>query len=324
MTDNEKPGAGGAGLSMDISSEGRNSSQSIRNDHFSQRICVEETRQFCDVIRPAKECTCQTIDDSPQKRPNLLSVRHGAGDGRALAGYNHRGAGVFVAANPMRPGGRSKHHVINVPVILADFDNGVPASIPIEPTLRVRTSVSADALLVRAQWWWSLCDGETLTTKEQCGIMRCLVAHYGADPNAVDIARCGRLPGFMHMKGEPQLVRIVGGTGRPVRKRDLIEAFPAPPEPERPKMPIERILQSGDRYLAGTARRLSDEVARAPEGQRNSTLNYAAFRLGQLGADEKFAASYLAPAAAAAGLHIAEIRRTIASGIAGARRRAGA
>lgn len=78
-----------------------------------------------------------------------------------------------------------------------------------------------------------------------------------------------------------------------------------------------------ERYVAAALIEESNKVARAGEGQRNDTLNQAAFSLGTLvgaGAlQEHLAVGNLKASAAAAGLDPVEIEKTIASGMAAGR-----
>lgn len=78
---------------------------------------------------------------------------------------------------------------------------------------------------------------------------------------------------------------------------------------------------AGQGYALAALQREADEVRHAPEGQRNHTLNRAAFSAGQLVAggalDQERAVSVLLDAARAAGLSRVESERTIASGFRG-------
>ena len=75
----------------------------------------------------------------------------------------------------------------------------------------------------------------------------------------------------------------------------------------------------GATYGAAALRGESDRVRSAPVGQRNHTLNSAAYSLGQLVAagvlDQAGAVQALTDAAADAGLEAAEIAYTIESGL---------
>lgn len=83
------------------------------------------------------------------------------------------------------------------------------------------------------------------------------------------------------------------------------------------------VTDGTERYVAAALIEESNKVARAGEGQRNDTLNQAAFSLGTLvgaGAlQEHLAVGNLKASAAAAGLDPVEIEKTIASGMAAGR-----
>lgn len=276
--------------------------------------------EFFRAIRPVEECTFQLFDDTSEKRPWMARIFHGRGHSIDLAAMNAAGAGIFVAANEMN-GGRSLRHLVAITAVVADFDDGAPGSVPLEPTLKVKTSTDPATGVVREQWWWRVAADEYLAPLELRGIMRRLVADYGADAQAIDAARCGRLPGFHHMKATPQRVEIIGGTREPVRKRELLAAFPAPPEPPRPAIPSAPV-RAPTRYAKATVARLQNELATAADRRRNATLNYAAFRAAQvgLGRDEVWAA--FAGIALGLGLTATEIKATIGSAIEGAARKA--
>ena len=55
---------------------------------------------------------------------------------------------------------------------------------------------------------------------------------YGSDPQAKDLCRVLRIPGFLHQKkpDEPHMVRFAGGTGSPYSRTELVRAFPPMPE----------------------------------------------------------------------------------------------
>jgi hypothetical protein len=82
--------------------------------------------------------------------------------------------------------------------------------------------------------------------------------------------------------------------------------------------PTPTTLQCNDKYTAAALRRAAEAVARAPEGQRNCTLNREAFSLMRFvgaGLSPNTIASALASAALAAGLDRNEITKTLASAI---------
>lgn len=101
----------------------------------------------------------------------------------------------------------------------------------------------------------------------------------------------------------------------------LTEACTAPPAQTPQAQPSTRglRLEVGGLTNYGTTAlaRHTEAVAKAPEGQRNQTLNFAAYSLGQLAAHipPDLAGQHLLTAAATCGLPAAEAARTIQSGL---------
>ena len=187
--------------------------------------------EFLNIV-PSTGRAWQTFDDvrlpsgRPRRDRRLANVIFGDFDQvqQRLRRLNDPGvgAGVFVTANLTDELGRKGANITRLVAIVADIDHGRLKAFPIESTLLVETSPG------RFQAWWVLIPGEELSVGEHRAIMQSLVAEYGADPNAVDVARVYRPPGFWHLKGEPFFVRIVGGSLQLVRHRDLVAAFPPP------------------------------------------------------------------------------------------------
>lgn len=180
---------------------------------------LAEARQFTDLLDPAAHSwVFQTFDDvqlpdgTRRRDPSLTKTLHGSLDAVAgeLASLNRRGAGIFVTVNAMRGAQRGTAHLERIRAIYADWDRG-RAAMPrgAEPLIVTETSPG------RFQALW-LVDG--LSAQEHAAFQKRLVQDYAADPNAVDVARVLRLPGFCHMKGaalgQSFLVRIVGGGAR--------------------------------------------------------------------------------------------------------------
>ena len=55
-----------------------------------------------------------------------------------------------------------------------------------------------------------------------------MIESYGSDPNAKDLSRGLRVPGFLHRKGKnrPHLVRVVASPGWRYPRQQIVEAFP--------------------------------------------------------------------------------------------------
>ena len=184
---------------------------------------------FLRVIPPDNR-TWQTFDDKrldnsqPRRSRHLARVLAGslASVQPTLRSLNAPdvGAGVYISGNLTDGFGRRTHNITRIAAVVGDMDNGLPPSFPLAPTIVVETSPG------KFQCWWALDDGDTLTVAEHGDVHARLVHDYGADPRATGIARVYRVPGFWHLKGNPFLVRIVGGAMRPTDKPTLITAFP--------------------------------------------------------------------------------------------------
>jgi hypothetical protein len=90
-----------------------------------------------------------------------------------------------------------------------------------------------------------------------------LVADYGSDRNAQDLARVLRLPGFYHRKGKPHLVKVDEDTGKRYARADLLKAFPPVPakapaagEPKRYSVTLPE-LRSALEYICALGRMVS-------------------------------------------------------------------
>jgi len=189
----------------------------------------DDLTTFLRVIPPENR-TWQTFDDKrldsgkPRRNHRLARVISGslASIEPTLRRLNAPGvgAGAYITGNLTDGCGRRTHNIKRIAAVVADMDDGLPASFSFAPTIIVETSPG------RFQAWWALDDGNTITAAEQRDIHARLVHDYGADPRASGIARVYRVPGFRHLKREPFLVRIFGGAMRPVDKAALLEAFP--------------------------------------------------------------------------------------------------
>jgi hypothetical protein len=97
----------------------------------------------------------------------------------------------------------------------------------------------------------------------------------------------------------------------------LVERLLPPPEPQRQAFVPMFGAQDAERALDGMARKL----AAAPVGERNSLLNWCAYRAGamvrQRRLTEQMVVARLTQAALSVGLSASEIRSTLASGLKG-------
>lgn len=234
----------------------------------------------------------------------------------------HR-CGVYWTVNPLAPGAtaRKAHQVARVAAVFIDLDGSpLPEVFPLPPTAVVETSPG------RYHVYWSVTD---LPKEEFSRVQQHLSAQFGADPVVNDLPRLMRLPGYWHGKHEERFLSRLVETRVDARytRADLLRAFPdlqeaLAPMPEKPRPvaatppPSPRCEQShgGARLDWGVG-----QVAGAPPGQRNDTLNRVAYTLGGAVAngelDEATVSAALLAAAQQAGLEPTEARRTLHSGL---------
>jgi hypothetical protein len=179
----------------------------------------------------AEQFTFQTFDDSKQRKDRALAVvLTGTFElhRNTLAKLNAAGAGVFVTVNVTDGKGRKLENIQRIRAVWHEDDEGVAIDFPLEPHITVESSPGK-----HHRYW--LVDG--LTMEEFGGVMRWMVGH-GSDPNAKDVARVLRLPGFCHLKNSaaPHRVRVAAKSGAlPYAAAEVLRAFPAPVQPEAAK-----------------------------------------------------------------------------------------
>lgn len=152
------------------------------------------------------EFTFQTFDDNKlRKDSSLTRLLHGTLNQHfdELGRLNASGAGIFVTVNETDLKGRTKENIRSVRAVFQEADRpGVPVP-TLEPHIVVQTSPG------KFHRYW-LTNENSLALEEFEGVMRTMVEQFGSDPNARDIARVLRLPGFFHLKevNSPFMVSI--------------------------------------------------------------------------------------------------------------------
>lgn len=196
----------------------------------------EATESFLTLLAEGVEkFTFQTFDDNKSRRdPSLTKILHGSLDQHfpELCRLNASGAGVFVTVNETDLKGRSIANIVDVRAVFQEADRaGVPIP-PLEPHIVVATSPG------KFHRYW-LTHGGKDALNEFSAVMTTMVELYGSDPNARDLARVLRLPGFWHQKdpSNPYLVNIVeASNAQPYDWKHLIQAIP-PTTTETPEAP---------------------------------------------------------------------------------------
>ncbi len=185
---------------------------------------------------------------------------------RTLRAFNAQGYGVFYTVNQTDGKGRKTAHIIKGRALFADYDNGLPVSFKLTPSLIVESSPG------KYQAYWSLHPWtEDLARLE--GVQRALVKGTGGDGQALDIARVLRVPGFMNHKYSPPFrVRVLETNANTYTIEQCEEAYgkletpkhhaAAPPEDSWP--PAPQRLARWQKWLAA-----QEWPGR---GERNGTL----------------------------------------------------
>ncbi len=176
---------------------------------------------FLETLEPYDDLHCfQTFDDRKDRRdPKLARVLNGSLEAHfeKLARLNAAGAGVFVTVNRSDGNGRKAENIVGVRAVWAELDGDVPETWPLDPSIIVETSPG------KQHCYW-LVDG--LTAEDHAAVMARMVADHRSDPNAKDLARVLRLPGFLHRKGEPHLVTVTAAPGHRYSREEILRAFP--------------------------------------------------------------------------------------------------
>ena len=167
--------------------------------------------------------TFQTFDDDKvRKKPELVRVIQFE-DFKKLQQLNADGAGIFVTINETDELGRTKANIKRIRAVFQENDRGFNGPFPLEPSIVVETSPG------RSHRYWLVADdwpADERGCTEFRAVMERMIASYGSDPNAKDISRVMRLPGFFHRKAKPFLVRIIEASGRRYSRAEIIRAFP--------------------------------------------------------------------------------------------------
>lgn len=133
------------------------------------------------------------------------------------------GYGVFYVINETERGldGTAEDgDIVRVRAVAADFDNGLPWDYHAQPDLIVHTSAG------KGQALWLNRD-KSIRPEDFKAVSKRLIAYYGSDRAVQNASRVLRLPGTLHLKGEPQLVTFDAFDGD-----DVFDGLPELPPPE--------------------------------------------------------------------------------------------
>jgi hypothetical protein len=179
-------------------------------------------RLFFNLLDPgAKDFTFQTFQDKkPVTRPELAKVIE---DKKLLLQLHAHGAGIYITVNETDGKGRCSDNIIRVRAIWQEDDNSHDGPFPLAPSMVVETSQG------HFHRYWLIADdwpADQQGRADFASVMERMVESYGSDKNAKDIARVLRVPGFLHRKAMPALVRIVASGERRYTRVEILAAFP--------------------------------------------------------------------------------------------------
>jgi hypothetical protein len=235
----------------------------------------------------------QVFDDSSDKDAGLARKVFGPTETALPILYQlhaEKRVGVYITVNETNCQGRTKKDIVRVRAVFREADNPDLPPTPVVPTIVVETSPGHrhEYFLVSDYW----------PTDEQgradfLSVMERMIETYGSDPNAKDISRVLRLPGFLHRKrNPPYLVRVcqVHPQLRRYSRKEILTAFP--PLAKKERAYSGQIIQSdlsGAEPSSGSPRNkvigILSAVAQAGEGNRNSIVFWAANRILDMAAN---------------------------------------
>lgn len=272
---------------------------------------ADSVSSFLSLFNP-ESVLLQTFDDSGSANKALSSVVRVDPNKipvERLQTFNEQGAGIFFAVNKFNGSVRKNTEVSAITALFVDMDGKEPdakglANLP-DPSLVVQSKNGKHL-------YWLLEDPLIVTDTAEAsklfkGYQQTLATMLGGDMHICDLSRCMRLPGFNHMKDNhaPFEVSTVVYSDR----RYSLDLFPKP---------IAVTSEVNNKGLAESLDKLANSVLLAKEGDRNDTLNKAAFKAGgllQKGLIFDVAYQTLLKAAVYIGLDENEARVTIESGL---------
>ena len=192
----------------------------------------DQAERFLTLLdEEAERFTFQTFDDSKDRKDNrLVRVLHGtlAEHWQELCRLNQVGAGVFIAVQETDLRGRKKGNIVRVRAIFQEADRPGCPELPTKPHIEVESSPGKHHRYVLVDG----CPLDGFTAMQER-----MVQDYGSDPNAKDLSRVLRLPGFFHQKDptHPHMARITAESDElPLPYAEAMRIFPPVQQGARP------------------------------------------------------------------------------------------
>lgn len=174
---------------------------------------IDAARAFIAALTgsPDTQMVFQTFDDTKERKsPRLARVISGtvAEHFPQLADLNKRGAGIFLTVQECKPGKRRNDNITSIRAIINDFDGDDAVALAKAAAERLPFSIEVESSPGKRHLYWLTNPGE-FARDEYTPFIERMITVTGADPNAKDLARVLRLPGFYHRKGDPHMVRML-------------------------------------------------------------------------------------------------------------------
>jgi P4 family phage/plasmid primase-like protien len=227
-------------------------------------VDLSSSQKFIDLLTGGTGiCTFQTFGEKkvvngPRPWPSVI---HGTLEQQAgrLKKLNHEGHGIFVCVNETDGQGRKSENIVRARSLFLDLD-GSPLDPVSEAGLKPHMVVESSPGRYHVYW---LVNDVTLT--EFTELQSSLALRFDGDQQVKDLPRVMRLPGFLHQKREPFLVRLLQRNDNiPIySKQSIVRAFGLDnkiPIKEEEKL-IDRTNESSELVTEG--RRNSYMVSRA-------------------------------------------------------------
>jgi hypothetical protein len=164
--------------------------------------------RFLELLdKPATSFTYQTFREKGDHKDIAPQVIHSnSRDLSKLTREHDAGAGIYITVNETDGSGRKSENIVRVRAVWQEDDDGYDGAFPLAPSIVVESSPQ------HFHRYWLISDH--WPTDEQGhadfrNVMERMVETYGSDKSAKDVSRVLRLPGFLHRKAAPHMVRIV-------------------------------------------------------------------------------------------------------------------
>jgi len=228
--------------------------------------------------------------DGKDAKSSFVGFRHveyDSPDWHALIGkMQENGLGAFVNVNGTDGRGAKAENINRVRAYYVDIDGLTVKddalmkliTAPLPPSAIVETKNGLHA-------YWFAKNQKPVDYSEYRDVQDGLVIAFGGDRSAKDIARVLRLPGSLHLKGEPFEVRVVHqlpkGEAPYYEASQLLAHYPAPKRKELLDVPIVNDSNSWSMFLEDLSRWIPSS------GDRNMVMLLSAGVAIKYGVDER-------------------------------------